>query len=181
MSRGKMHSPFETFWLFCLLFLNTEVLKIQLNVVLLWAGVVVSVLPISSLMVLPSFSIRYPEVGVRLKSSAGNSAKWAIEKPHNSCHSAHAVCWAAPALFPGHPPLLPGCSAFCRVPTSGGEVWCEPWQLLPAPRGQVVARVAPWGCDPPVQEQGEGTGSLLEAELLAYSPWHTLRRGFFPS
>lgn len=105
MSGRKTHSPFEIFWLYCLLVLNTEVLKIQLNLVLLWAGAVVSVLLTSSLTVLPSFSIRYPGVGVRLKSSTGNNAKRAIEKPHNSCHSARAVCWAAPALFPWHLPL----------------------------------------------------------------------------
>lgn len=177
MSRGKIHSPFEIFWLY-LLFLNTEVLKIWLDLVHLWGGAVISVLPTSSLTVLPSFSIRYPEVGVRLKSCTGNNAKRAIEKPHNSCHSAHAVCWAAPALFPWHPPLsclaalpfavFPPWEGRCDV--SHGSSWLLPWpELL---REAVT---------PLVQEQGEGTSSLLEPELFACSPWHTLQRSFFSS
>lgn len=180
MSWGKMHSPFEPFWLFCLLFLNTsEILKIWLNLVLLWAGAVVSALPTSSLMVLPSFSIRYSEVGVRLKSSAGNDAKWAIEKPHNSCHFAHAVCWAAPALFLGtllSPALpfavLPPREGRCDV--SHGSSWLLPGvRWWPESLHEAVT--------PLVQERGEGKSSLLEPELLVYSPWHTLQRGFFSS
>lgn len=139
MSWGKMHSPFwkipvGLFWFF---FLNTEVWK------LIWIECSLELLLLSLFFLLPAswfFSIRYPEVGIKFKSSTGNNAKWAIEKPHNSCHSAHAVCWAGQALFPRHPSLsCLAASAFCRAPTSGAEVWCEPWQPVAAPRVQVSA------------------------------------------
>lgn len=179
MSRGKMHSPFEIFLLFCLLFLNTEVLNIQLILVLLWADTVVSVLPTSSLMVLPSFSIRYPEVGVRLKSSAGNNAKWAIEKPHNSCHSAYGVCWAAPALFPWHPPLscLAALPLLCFHLRRGGVMWA-----MAAPgcsQGSGHGQSCPMRLWPPGSGAGWGDKLPSGARAACVQPLAHLAKGLF--
>lgn len=101
-------------------------LKIELNLILPWAGAAISFLPPPSLMFLPSFSGGCPEVGIKFKSSTGSNAKWAIKEPHDSCHSALTVCH----LLLVSCPLLP---------------WCCPGSDLGCNHCEVLARVSLWG------------------------------------
>ena len=145
---------FENFYLFW--WFLFKILKFE-NLVLPWTGDVVSLLPTFSLMFLPAFSIRYPEVGIKFKSSTRNNVKWATDKPHNSGHSARAARWAAQVLFPQHPSLsCPAARRCAMLPPREQRcgVSCGSTELLPGFRSQrwcckVLARVTPWGCDPP--------------------------------
>lgn len=116
-----MHSPFETFWLFCLLFFNTEVLKIQLNFVLLWAGVVVSVLPISSSWFCLLFLLDTQKWVLDWKAALGimpneplRSLTIVVILPI-LCAGQHQPFSLAPSSLP------PRCSAFCHVPPRQGR------------------------------------------------------------
>lgn len=111
---------------FAVIFFKCWSLKIEMNLILPWAGAAISFLPPSSLMLLPSFSVRYPEVVIKFKSSTGNNAKWAIKEPHDSCHSAFTVCHFLLVSCP----LLP---------------WCCPGSDLGCSHCEVLAKVSLWG------------------------------------
>lgn len=151
-------------------------LKIDLNLVLPWAGAVLSLFPASNQMFLPSFSIRCPVV-IKFKTSAGISTKRATERSPRSCHLACSACWALQARLRGHPslPVMLLCVLPCSHLGSGVVMWAVAAHSaphIPQWHCEVLARVTPQSYNPSAYQWEEGTRSLLEPQVLVCSPWH---------